>query len=174
MIIRRLILTLTLILLTAGFAQATVDVYVSDLNIYASKKFNNFKAELSARYGISASRFDVMLKKVDSPGDLAVALWIGYKSQQSIGDVIKKNRLYRGKGWGVVAKEMGIKPGSPAFKDLKDGQINWYPKDFNDVVKKEDQAKKSEAKEAERERRKREALERKMKKRQARDKKEDY
>lgn len=178
MLIRRLIFTLTLILLTAGFAQATVDVYVSDLNIYASKKFNNFKAEISARYGISGSRFDVMLKKVDSPGDLAVALWIGTKSQKSIDDVVKKLRLHRGKGWGVVAKEMGIKPGSAAFKELKAGTIKWHPKDFDEVVngnKKNEKAKeiKSE-KEIEREQKMREALERKEKKRQERDKKKGY
>jgi hypothetical protein len=33
-------------------------------------------------------------------------------------DVYKKNR---GKGWGVIAKSLGIKPGSPEFHALKRG-----------------------------------------------------
>jgi hypothetical protein len=29
----------------------------------------------------------------------------------------------KGKGWGVIAKELGIKPGSPAFHALKEGNF---------------------------------------------------
>lgn len=133
--VRKLLIALIFTLLTAGLAQASVDVYISDLNIYASKEFGKFKAELSANFGISGSRFDLMLKKVDSPGDLAVALWLGNKSLQSIDDVVKQYRIHRGKGWGVVAKGLGIKPGSPLFQDLKKGTIGWLPKNFEEVVK---------------------------------------
>ena len=148
MTLRRIIVSVFLVLLTAGLAQASVDVYVSDLNIFASKRFGEFKAELSARYGISGSRFDLMLKKVDSPGDLAVALWMGKETYRSVDAVVKQYRVQRGKGWGVIAKNLGIKPGSRAFKQLKKGDLGWYPKNFNEVMKKHkmDKAKERKAK----------------------------
>ncbi len=143
MLFRKLFITLLFILFSVGLAQASVDTYVGDLNIFASKKFGDFKADITARYGISGSRFDLMLKKVDSPGDLAVALWMGTKSYQPVDAVVKQYRIHRGKGWGVIAKELGIKPGSPAFKQLKKGDLGWYPKGFEEVMRKHkmDQAK---------------------------------
>jgi len=174
--IAKLIVALMLVLATFGTAQAEVDVYIDDLNIYASQKYDNFRSELSLRYGISRVRFDKLLGQVDSPGDLAVSLWIGFKSGEPYDDVIKQYRLRRGQGWGVIAKEIGIKPGSPAFKSLKKGEIGWFPKDFDEVMKERKKKNKSgdpevEVVETEKERKKREARERKEKKRQEREKK---
>jgi hypothetical protein len=135
MTFRRLIVALLLAVLTAGLAHAATDDYVNDINIFASKKFGDFKAELSAHYGISGSRFDLMLQKLDSPGDLAVAAWLSAKSYRSIDDVTKQYRIHKGKGWGVIARGLGIKPGSPAFKQLKAGTLGWYPKEFDTVMK---------------------------------------
>lgn len=167
--VRHLFASMLFILLTVGTVQASVDSYVGDLNIYASKQFSQFRVELSARYGISGAQFDKLLRKVDSPGDLAVSLWIGYKAQKPVNDVIKQYRLRRGQGWGVIAKEVGINPGSTAFKQLKEGEINWHPKDFDTVVKRpkeKDKAKMAEeSKEVEREQRIKEKQERKEKKR---------
>ena len=143
MTVRRLIVSILFVLFAAGIAQANVDVYISDLNIYASKKFGDFKAELTARYGISGSRFDMALKSVDSPGDVAVALWLGQQASKPLDTVVKQYRIHRGKGWGVVAKSLGIKPGSPAFHRLKRGELGWYPKDYKEVMK---QDKKERAK----------------------------
>jgi hypothetical protein len=33
--------------------------------------------------------------------------------------VVEKYRVNKSKGWGVIAKEMGIKPGSPEFHAMK-------------------------------------------------------
>ncbi len=148
MMIRRLIVSLFLLLFTAGLAQANVDVYVGDLNIFASKQFGDFKADLTAHYGISGSRFDVMLKKVDSPGDLAVALWLGQQAARPLDEVVRQYRIHRGKGWGVIAKGLGVKPGTPTFHKLKRGDLGWYPKTYKDVMKKDkvEKAKKKKKK----------------------------
>lgn len=136
MIVRKVILSLLIVVLVAGPSLASEDDYVADMNIFASKKFGEFKADVTAHYGISGSRFDVMLKKVDSPGDLAVALWLGDSAKQPVDEVVKQYRIHRGKGWGIIAQELGIKPGSPAFKQLKSGNLGWYPKEFPAVMKK--------------------------------------
>ncbi len=154
MTIRKLMLSAILLLLAAGTALADVGAYVDDINIFAGKRFGEFKADVSARYGISGSRFDVMLKKVDSPGDLAVALWLGSKAYQPVDEVVKHYRIHRGKGWGVVARELGIKPGSPAFQQLKKGDLGWYPKNFDAVMKEHRKEKVEQAKEKKEKRRK--------------------
>lgn len=168
---RRFLVAVLLVVVTSGSALAEVDLYVSDLNIYASRQFDNFRAELSYRYGISRTRFDTLLGRVDSPGDLAVSLWLGLKAEKPVDDVIRQYRLRRGQGWGVIAKKVGIQPGSPAFKKLKKGEIDWLPKNFDEVMKdlKKPKGASGEAVvETERERKIREAHERKEKKRQER------
>jgi len=134
--LRKMIFSLLIVLMAAGLVQASEDDYVADMNIFASKMFGEFKADVTAHYGLSDSRFDLMLKKVDSPGDLAVALWLGKSSQQPVEEVVKQYRIHRGKGWGVIARELGIKPGSPAFKQLKNGDLGWVPKEFDTVMHK--------------------------------------
>lgn len=137
MIVRKLLASILFVLCAAGVAQASVDVYISDLNVFASKQFGEFRADLIAHYGVSGSRFDMALKSVDSPGDVAVALWLGQQAEKSLDTVVKQYRTHRGKGWGVVAKNLGIKPGSPAFHRLKRGEIGWYPKNYKEVMKQE-------------------------------------
>lgn len=154
MYLRRCLVILLVMLSLAGLAEASVDTYVGDLNIFARQNFGEFKTELSARYGISSSRFDLMLKKVDSPGDLAVALWLGNKSYQPVDEVVKQYRIHRGKGWGVVARELGIKPGSPAFKSLKKGDLGWYPKNFDRVMQEHKKQRIKELKEKKKKRKK--------------------
>jgi hypothetical protein len=36
--------------------------------------------------------------------------------------VLKEYKTSKGKGWGVIAKSLGIKPGSAEFQALKNGQ----------------------------------------------------
>ena len=167
---RSLSVVVLFIVLSAGVVHASVDNYVSDLNIYASKKFGDFRAEISARYGISSTHFEKLLRKVDSPGDLAVSLWVGYKAQKSIDEVIRQYRIRRGQGWGVIAKESGIKPGSKDFKALKSGELGWYPKNFDEVMKRGKYAEvevEVDDEAAERERKINERLRQKEKKRKA-------
>jgi len=40
--------------------------------------------------------------------------------------VLKQYKTSKGKGWGVVAQSLGIKPGSAEFQALKKGQ-DLYP-----------------------------------------------
>ncbi len=141
MIVRRTILAVLFVFLAAGMAQADTDAYVGDLNIFASKQFGEFKADLTAHYGISGSRFDLMLRKVDSPGDLAVALWLGQKATKPLDDVVRQYRIHRGKGWGVIAKGLGIRPGTAAFHRLKRGDLGWYPDRYREVMKKDKKQK---------------------------------
>ena len=61
MIVRKILFVLLFVLLSAGYSLASTDLYIGDINLYASKSFGNFKTELTARDGISGSRFDLLL-----------------------------------------------------------------------------------------------------------------
>jgi hypothetical protein len=71
--------------------------------------------------GVSASRPGLTLQ--DSRHDLnqGSLLRLGEISERPIDLVIEKYRRNNGKGWGEVAKSLGIKPGSRQFHALKQG-----------------------------------------------------
>jgi hypothetical protein len=39
--------------------------------------------------------------------------------------VVQTYQTHKGKGWGVIAKELGIKPGSREFHALKNGDLTF-------------------------------------------------
>ena len=50
-----------------------------------------------------------------------MVLRLGEMSKQPTENVIKKYKSGKGKGWGALAKSLGIKPGSKEFHALKRG-----------------------------------------------------
>ena len=54
-----------------------------------------------------------------SPGEIYFALEISKYSNKPIDDVIGIYQTHKAKGWGYIAKQAGIKPGSDAFHQLK-------------------------------------------------------
>ena len=53
---------------------------------------------------------------------------LGEMSGKPIEDVITKYKSGKGKGWGSLAKSLGIKPGSAEFHSLKRGEDLYDPK----------------------------------------------
>lgn len=62
-----------------------------------------------------------MLSNVNDPADAYLLFRLGEISGGLIDLVIQKYRGSSGKGWGEVAKSLGIKPGSRQFHALKRG-----------------------------------------------------
>ena len=110
-------------LLTVGIAHADLNAYIRDLNISAQGDVGGYKAKLVARFGTSNSQLEVVFRSVKSPADVAIVLWLGEQSRQPIDRVLDVYRANKTHGWGTMAKSLGIKPGSPAFHDLKKGNI---------------------------------------------------
>ena len=53
------------------------------------------------------------------PAEMYLALEISSSVNKPVESVIDMYEANRGKGWGYVAQQMGIKPGSPEFHALK-------------------------------------------------------
>jgi hypothetical protein len=122
-------LTLSLVVLfvsTLSYGQisfntgsAELDADLNIINSDAKADLPSFKASLSAEFSVSTKKVDYMLSLNMAPGDVYVSLSISNIGGKSIDDVIDCYKTNKSKGWGYIAKEMGIKPGSPEFHALK-------------------------------------------------------
>ena len=124
---------LTLLASTCLFARAAagdLDGFLHDLNIQARVDRDGFSAKVSAQFGIPEARVKVVLGNVSEPADAFMVFQLGQMTRQSPEKIMEVYRAKKGKGWGVMAKELGIKPGSPEFHALKNGdfQLGAKPK----------------------------------------------
>lgn len=110
-------------LLSAQISFNTGDVsFDADLNIIntnANKDLPTFKTDLSVSFGVSLPTIDNMFSIGMTAGDVYLGLEIASVTSKPVTDVITCYRKNKGKGWGVIAQEMGIKPGSDEFHALK-------------------------------------------------------
>jgi hypothetical protein len=96
--------------------------WMKDCNIKAEADESGFRVRLRTRFKISDAEVDAVLSNTDKPADAYMLLRLGEMSQKSTNDVIKRYKANKGKGWGALAKSLGIKPGSEEFHALKKGQ----------------------------------------------------
>jgi len=124
---KRIVLTLFTILslhfLSAQISFNTGSVeFDADLNVIntnANKDLPSFKTDLSVSFGVSVATIDNMFAIGMSAGDVYIGLEISNTTSKPVSDIITSYRKNKGKGWGVIAQEMGIKPGSDEFFALK-------------------------------------------------------
>jgi len=95
----------------------------SDLNVinaYAISDIGSFKAEMSLSYNLTERNFDYMHGSLHmEPGEIYLAVEISKIGKISLDNVISIYQTDKSKGWGYIAKQAGIKPGSAEFQQLK-------------------------------------------------------
>lgn len=97
-----------------------LDTDLNSINANAKLDFGKFKTNLSLNYNVSEKKIDYMSASLKmQPAEIYFALEIGKYSNRPIDDVIAVYQKDKSKGWGYIAKQMGIKPGSEAFHALK-------------------------------------------------------
>lgn len=109
-----------------GFSPRTGDTWMDarlgDLNVHARGNMDGFIDDVVVSYG--APRHLVREYVVDrrwAPGDVYYACAIAHALGMPCLRVIEHWERGHGRGWGVIAQELGIKPGSPEFHALKNG-----------------------------------------------------
>jgi hypothetical protein len=95
--------------------------WTRDFNIRAEADPSGFRARLAARFKIGDTQINAVLSSVERPADAYMVLRLGEMSAKPTDYVIEKYRSGKGKGWGALAKSLGIKPGSKEFHALKRG-----------------------------------------------------
>jgi hypothetical protein len=122
---KKLIVATMALLCTAAsvFAAGGLDTFLSNLNIQARADMNGFAASLSTQFGIPGAQVSAVIGTVKEPADAFMVYQLGQMTRQPPDTVLRVYEGNRGKGWGVIAKEMGIKPGSREFHALKRGDF---------------------------------------------------
>lgn len=115
------ILLLIFLLLISSTAVAGDFDWVKDLSIQAQADPSGFRARLGARFRIGDAEINAVLSNVEYPGDAYMVLRLGQMSGHPPDYVLNQYRSGKGKGWGALAKSLGIKPGSEEFHALKKG-----------------------------------------------------
>ena len=95
--------------------------WIKDFNIQAQADPSGFRARLGARFKIGNAEIEAVLSNVESPSDAYMVCRLGEMSRQPTATVIERYKSGKGKGWGALAKSLGIKPGSKEFHALKNG-----------------------------------------------------
>lgn len=96
--------------------------WMKDCNIRAEVDPSGFRAQLATRFQVGDVRIRALLSNVEKPADAYMVLRLGEMSGRPTARVLEQYRAHRGKGWGVLAKSLGIKPGSREFHALKQSQ----------------------------------------------------
>ena len=123
------------------------DQILKDMDAKAQKDQEVFKEEVSVKFGIPKPKIEEMSQTMP-PGDIFMAGQTAEITKKPIDEVNKAYAANKDKGWGAIAKELGIKPGSPEFHAMKD-KIKAHSKDKSKKEKKEKKDKKGKGKDKE-------------------------
>ena len=99
-----------------------IDTHLNDVNVYASMDMDVFKKDLNVKFGAAVDEVDKYIYKERVP---PAEVYYGYCLSSSTGksfSSVMKMRTDK-KGWGAIAKDLGIKPGSKQVHALKDNTL---------------------------------------------------
>ena len=107
------------------FTYAGLNDFLHNLNIQARTDLNNFNIKLSTQFGVPISDVEAIVKIVAKPSDAFMVFQVGQMAHKEPREVLEAYQQGQGKGWGRLAQEMGIKPGSAEFHALKRGNLHF-------------------------------------------------
>ena len=122
---RLIILTVLMLVLVGmpGAASASLDSFLNNLNIQARADLPGFSMRVSAQFGVTVPQVETVLATVAAPADAFMVFQLGQMAHRPPETVVQTYQTHKGKGWGVIARDLGIKPGSKEFHALKNGDL---------------------------------------------------
>ena len=111
------------LLLSANASAMELDRFLGEIDLRASADLGAFRVDLNATFDVSSGEVDGLFEIFDRPADIYITLRIGQIAKVPIDRVVTQYRANRRLGWGVIAKNLGIKPGSPEFHALKKSRL---------------------------------------------------
>jgi hypothetical protein len=110
--------------ITIGYRPRTgdiwIDTHLTDINRYGRNDRDYFIDDVVSSFG--APRYfvrDLLITRGWEPADVYYACALAHRLNRPCVDIVRDYGDDRGQGWGVIAKRMGIKPGSAEFHALK-------------------------------------------------------
>lgn len=97
--------------------------WFTSFNIEAQQDLARFNKALQDRFDLAGDKIQDIIDRTASAADAYMSLRLGEMSRKPVDEVLKKYKSGKqnGKGWGALAKSLGIKPGSQEFHALKQG-----------------------------------------------------
>jgi len=105
--------------LSAKSGDIELDASLEDINLKAKTDITLFKKDISLEFNIGEPKIEKMLTEQLSPADIFMVCQVADLTKKEPDAVVNSFKSNKDKGWGVIAKEMGIKPGSAEFHALK-------------------------------------------------------
>jgi hypothetical protein len=103
---------------TATVGDLEMDNLLTDIHNQAIKDITSFHNNVVNTFNVVGSKVDAALKLL-APGDVYMAAQLSVSLNKPFEEVVQTYSKNKSKGWGNIAKEMGIKPGSPEFHAMK-------------------------------------------------------
>jgi len=125
-LLKMVVVIWTVILLGSSAAAAGDFDWIKGFNIKAEADPSGFRAKIAARFKIGNAQIETVLSNVEKPADTYMVLRLGEMARQPIDFVIRQYKSGKDRGWGALAKSLGIKPGSREFHALKRGHDLYY------------------------------------------------
>ena len=117
------------LLLPANTSAMELDSFLAEIDLRASADSGAFRADLRAHFDVSSGEVDGLFEIFDRPADVYITLRIGELRDLPLEHVVAQYRKNKGQGWGVIAKNLGIKPGSREFHALKEQRLDAQARD---------------------------------------------
>lgn len=113
-----------------------IDTHLNDVNVYASAYYDAFKDDLKIKFGASTDEVErYIVKEKVPPADVYYGYCLSSTTGRSFTSIMKLRSDK--KGWGSIAKDLGIKPGSDQFHALKNSTIKNIDKEKMNKTKKD-------------------------------------
>lgn len=100
-----------------------LDDFLLNLNMQIGDDKASFQAELSTTFGANEVKVKSVVNSVDKPADAYMIFRLAEVTKKQPEEVLVVYKKHKGKGWGFVAQELGIKPGSKEFHELKENKL---------------------------------------------------
>ena len=98
-----------------------LDQTLQTLDLDASISFGAFRSNISKKYHISEGNIQYLTVELGmTAGDIYLTLEMVKITERSLNEVVKAYQNNRENGWGAIALELGVLPGSDKFSVLKD------------------------------------------------------
>ncbi len=101
--------------------------WLEQLSIEARADGSGFRTRLATRFNVGEAKVKAVISDAGNGANAYMVMRLGEMSGHNVEYVAKRYKANKGKGWGALARSLGIKPGSRAFKALKRGH------DLNDA-----------------------------------------
>ncbi len=118
-----LLLFVGIFISSMAYGAGGIDSFLNNLNVQAQTDLNSFSLKISTQFGVPVTKVQAVIKEVDSPADAFMCFQLAQMTHKPSDTVLREYRVDKGKGWGVIAQRLGIKPGSAEFHALKEGDF---------------------------------------------------